>query len=121
MDKLKAVIIEDSKDVASFLDFSIQALGYDTAVAYDGAAALDLLKQGTPDLILLDMQLPKVSGDAVLRWVRSKDQLRQVPVVVLTGVSRMLNDEVEDLASFALIKPIDYRTLSTLVSRIGQA
>jgi CheY-like chemotaxis protein len=120
MGKLKAVIIEDSKDVASFLDFSVRTLGYDTAVAHDGAVALDLLKQSIPDLILLDMHLPNVDGDTILRWVRSEEQFRQVPVVVLTGISQTLNKEIENLASFALVKPIDYRTLSQLITRLGR-
>ncbi|MCP4421858.1 MAG: response regulator [Chloroflexi bacterium] len=118
MDKLNVVIIEDDKDVAGFLDFTVQSLGYETAVSYNGAAALDSLRQTTPDLILLDMVLPDINGDEILRHVRADDRLKHMPVVVLTGESRTLNKEVEKQANFVLVKPIDFQTLSQLITRL---
>ncbi|MCP4415926.1 MAG: response regulator [Chloroflexi bacterium] len=118
MGKLKVVIIEDDKDVAGFLDLTVQSLGYETIVLYNGAAALDLLRQTTPDLILLDMLLPGINGDEILRHVRADDQLKQVPVGVLTGESRSVNEEVEKQANFVLVKPIDFKTLSRLITHV---
>jgi DNA-binding response OmpR family regulator len=116
--QLKVVIIEDSQDVASYLALAIQTLGHETAIAYDGATAFSLLHQATPDLILLDMQLPDINGDAILQHVRGNAQLKYVPVVVLTGESSMLNKEVEKLANLVLVKPIDFHVLSQLIGRI---
>ncbi len=115
------MIVEDNKDVASYLDYAVRSLGYETVMAYDGTAAFDLLRHMIPDMILLDMYLPDVNGDEILCHVRAKDRLQQIPVVVLTGEVRTLNQEVKMLANFTLIKPIDFEILSQLITRIAHS
>jgi DNA-binding response OmpR family regulator len=116
---MKIVIIEDDKDVASFLDLAVQNLGYETAVAHNGKSGISLIQETTPDLILLDLHLPEISGDEILRLVRADEKLHSIPVIVLTGESYMLNPEVEELANFTLVKPIDVRVLSQLISKVA--
>ena len=118
---MKIVIIEDDKDIASFLALAVQNLGYETAVAHDGRSGLALIQQTSPDLILLDLHLPEVSGDEILRRVRADEALRSVPVIVLTGESTMLKPAVEAQANFTLVKPIDVRVLSQLIRQIDSA
>ena len=115
---MNIVIIEDDKDVASFLEFAVQNLGYETAVSYDGKSGLALIRQTRPDLILLDLHLPEINGDEILRLMRADDELCSVPVIILTGQSSMLKPEVEEQANFTLVKPIDVRVLSQLISQI---
>ncbi len=118
---MKIVIIEDDKDVASFLELAVQNLGYETAVSYDGKSGLSLIQETSPDLILLDLHLPGVNGDEILRLVRADDELCSVPVIVLTGESYMLKSEIEVQANFTLVKPIDVRVLSQLISQIDHS
>ena len=118
---MKIVIIEDDKDVASFLELAVQNLGYETAVSYDGKSGLSLIQETSPDLILLDLHLPGVNGDEILRLVRADDELCSVPVIVLTGESYMLKSEIEEQANFTLVKPIDVRVLSQLISQIDHS
>ena len=118
---MKIVIIEDDKDIASYLELAVQNLGHETAVSYDGQSGLSLIQQTSPDLILLDLHLPEVNGDEILRRVRADDALSSVPVIILTGESYMLKSEVEAQANFTLVKPIDVRVLSQLISQISHA
>ncbi|MEJ2748193.1 MAG: response regulator, partial [Anaerolineae bacterium] len=121
MDKQKIMIIEDNEGVAGFLDFSVQTLGYETIIACDGRTALKFLRHTTPAMILLDIYLPDISGAEILQHVRTTDSLQQVPVIVLTGESQNLSQEVIKQANFTLIKPIEYHTLSQLIIRIAQS
>jgi CheY-like chemotaxis protein len=72
-------------------------------------------------MILLDMFLPDISGAEILQHVRATSSLQKVPVVVLTGESQTLSQEVEELANVTLVKPIDFQTLSQLILRITQS
>jgi CheY-like chemotaxis protein len=121
MNKQKIIIVEDNKDVAGFLEFTVQSLGYETIMAYDGITALKCLRHTTPAMILLDMFLPDINGTEILLHVRTTSALQHVPVIVLTGESQTLSQEVIKQANFSLIKPIDYLTLSQLLIRIGQS
>ena len=115
---MKIVIIEDDKDVASFLELAVQNLGYETAVSYNGRTGLALIQETCPDLILLDLHLPEINGDEILHLMRDNDEFCSVPVIILTGESAMLKPEVEAQANFTLVKPIDVRVLSQLISQI---
>jgi CheY-like chemotaxis protein len=121
LDKQKIMIIEDNKDVAGFLDLAVQALGYETIMASDGRTALKLLRHTTPAMILLDMYLPDISGAEILQHVRTTSSLQQIRVVVLTGESQTLSQEVIKQANFTLIKPVDFQTFSQLIIRIAQS
>lgn len=121
MNQQKIMIIEDNKNVAGFLDFSVQTLGYETIIALDGITALKLLRHTTPAMILLDIYLPDINGTEILHYVRTTSSLQQVPVIVLTGESQALSQEVIKQANFTLIKPIEYHTLSQLINRIAES
>ena len=115
---MKIVIIEDDKDVASFIELAVQNLGYETAVSYNGRTGLALIQETRPDLILLDLHLPEINGDEILHLMRTSDELCSIPAIILTGESAMLKPEVEEQANFTLVKPSDVRVLSQLISQI---
>ena len=62
MDKKKILVVEDEKAISDILVFNLQREGYDTLAAYDGAEGLRCALEEAPDLILLDVMLPKISG-----------------------------------------------------------
>ena len=121
MDKQKILIVEDNRDVAGFLEFTVQSLGYEAIIAGDGIGALKFLHHTTPVMILLDMYLPDITGADILQHVRATNALQAVPVIVLTGVSHTLSREVKELANFTLIKPIEYHIISQLILRIAKS
>lgn len=81
--KQRVLIVEDEKNIVDILRFNLQKEGYDTLEAYDGVAGLNLALEENPDLILLDLMLPKRNGFEVCRALREKG--RATPVLILTA------------------------------------
>lgn len=79
----KILVIDDQPNVRSLLDMLLRSKGYSVALADNGWTGLQLYRLEHPDVILLDLNMPKLDGLAVLRQIRSVD-LKQ-PVIVLTG------------------------------------
>ena len=91
----RILIVEDEPDIQELLSAYLRDAGYETAVAEDGAAALDAFESAPFDLVLLDVMLPKVDGFEVCRRIRRSSQ---VPVVMLTA----LDGEAQQLRGFGL-------------------
>lgn len=82
----RVAIIEDEPDAARLLRRILQARGrYQIFEAYDGRAGLDLIRRELPDLILLDLMMPELDGFTLLEIVKSEEDLRNVPVIVVTA------------------------------------
>jgi two-component system phosphate regulon response regulator PhoB len=79
------LIVDDESDLASLVEFNLQQAGLETAIALTGGRALELAKQRTPDVVLLDLMLPDISGKEVCRRLRADPKTRDVPVVMLTA------------------------------------
>ena len=79
----RVLIVEDEKNIVDILSFNLTREGYETLEAYDGEAGYQLAVEQAPDLILLDLMLPKMDGFDVCRAVRAKD--RSVPIIMLTA------------------------------------
>jgi CheY-like chemotaxis protein len=85
---MKILLVEDSKFLRIATERALIRAGYETTSAIDGVEALKLARERSPDLILLDMLLPKMSGLDVLRTLKQDEFTRSIPVVVLTGMSQ---------------------------------
>ena len=84
MEQPKTVlIVEDEKNIVDILRFNLQREGYQTAEAYDGEEGLEKARTADPDLILLDVMLPKMNGFDVCRQLREAGS--SVPVIILTA------------------------------------
>ena len=81
--KQRVLIVEDEKNIVDILRFNLRKEGYDTQEAYDGEVGLALALQEAPDLILLDLMLPKMNGFEVCK--RLRDQGRSTPVIIITA------------------------------------
>ncbi len=79
----KILIVEDEKNIVDILAFNLGREGYETLEAYDGEAGLKLALEADPDLILLDLMLPKMDGFDVCRSVRQRN--RSTPIIMLTA------------------------------------
>ena len=86
------LIVEDNElNMKLFRDL-LEAHGYQTTGTSNGIEALDLVRKLRPDLILMDIQLPQVSGLEVTRWIKDDPELRSIPVVAVTAFA-MKGDE----------------------------
>ena len=79
----KILIVEDEKNIVDILSFNLGREGYETLEAYDGAAGLKLALEEDPDLILLDIMLPRMNGFDVCKAVREKNT--SIPIIMLTA------------------------------------
>jgi len=86
--KLKITIVEDDTPIREMYKLKLQNRGYDITTASDGISALDVLQQVQPDLILLDIRLPHLPGNEVLKRIRDTDWGQSTKVIVLTNISK---------------------------------
>ncbi len=82
----KIAIIEDDPTISQMYRMKFEAEGFDVQLADNGARGVSMVHSFAPDIILLDMQMPKMSGDEALEQIRSKSWGKTVPVIVLTNL-----------------------------------
>ncbi len=84
---MKILLIEDSKTIRRENESALQNAGYEVICAEDGESALQMAQEQHPDLVLLDMILPRMSGPEVLKHLKSEPATAEIPVVVLSSLS----------------------------------
>ncbi|MBI3332827.1 MAG: response regulator [Candidatus Omnitrophica bacterium] len=114
----KVLLVDDDVELLDSLKEYLERQGYAALTAGNGDAALQAAREGSPDLILLDLTLPKLSGHKVLRLLKADASLSQIPIVVITGRAA---EEDRSLATSLganafLVKPIDPSTLLSQIS-----
>lgn len=88
----KVLIVEDNELNMKLFSDLLEAHGYETIGTNNGLNALDLAREHSPDLILMDIQLPEVSGLEVTKWLKDDEELSPIPVVAVTAFA-MKGDE----------------------------
>ncbi|MEM1317619.1 MAG: response regulator [Pseudomonadota bacterium] len=88
----KVMIVEDNELNMKLFNDLLEAQGYETVQTSNGLRALDLAREHYPDLILMDIQLPEVSGLEVTKWLKEDDSLARIPVIAVTAFA-MKGDE----------------------------
>ena len=83
----KVLIVDDEPNVVSYLEMLLQDSGYETVTAGDGTAALDMVRKEMPDLVTLDISMPKASGTRFYKEVKTDPALASIPVVIVTAVT----------------------------------
>ena len=81
------LVVDDDPDAREFLTTVLQDNGFTTATANDGTEAIAMIEKSPPDLVALDITMPEKSGVAVYRRLKEDDQLKAIPVIVVTGIS----------------------------------
>lgn len=114
----KIFIIEDDEIVAEIYKDKLQAEGYNVEVAHDGASGYLGLKAFEPDLLLLDMMVPKLAGVDILRRLRGKDALPYFPVIAFSGSDELLAD-AKRLGATRVLSKGEY-VPSQIVARITE-
>lgn len=117
MDKPIALIIEDDRDIVALFRHVLDVAGYQTEIVLDGRDAMDRLEVMRPNIVLLDLQLPRMSGIEILKRMRDDERLMRVPVVVITAYAPYA-DSLPVEPDLLLLKPVDINQLSSLVQRL---
>lgn len=112
-----AFIIEDNARLGDVFSRALEMFHITTELILDGRLALARLNEVEPDLIVLDLHLPYVSGDVILRAIRADKRLAHIPVILATADSR-LADYMREQAEIVLLKPISPKELGVLAARL---
>ncbi len=114
----KILVVDDERPIAEILKYNLEKEGYGVILAYDGEEALERLEQDLPDLILLDIMLPKKDGFAVLREIRAHK--KDIPIIMLTAreteVDKVLGLELG--ADDYVTKPFSAREVAARIKAI---
>ena len=114
---MKILVVDDEKLIVKGIKFTLEKDGYEVDVAYDGLSALEMIKQGTYDIVLLDVMLPKMNGFEVCKNVR---EFSNVPIIMLTAKSDD-NDKIEGLECGAddyITKPFNILEIEARIKAI---
>jgi DNA-binding response OmpR family regulator len=115
----KILVVDDEPDVASLLTLMLKSQGYDVITARDGQEALDKARNQNPDLILLDIMLPKMDGYKVARMLKFDENFSHIPIILLTAKIQEKDRQtgLEMGANDYMTKPFD---TAVLLSKIKE-
>lgn len=118
MNEPLALIVEDDEDINEIFRQALAAAGFTTEIAREGQAAMDFLDRTVPYIVILDLHLPNVSGEMILKKIRSTPQLDKVRVVICTA-DAVAAEFLRSQADFVMVKPISYIQLRDLTKRLN--
>jgi two-component system alkaline phosphatase synthesis response regulator PhoP len=116
----KILIVDDEQDIVELLSYNLEKEGFKTVKAFDGEAALKIVKTQKPDMVILDLMLPKMNGLDVCRALRSNPETANLPIIMLTAKT----DEVDKIiglengADDYITKPFSIKELIARVRSI---
>jgi two-component system cell cycle response regulator DivK len=116
------LVVEDNELNMKLFHDLLEASGYNIVQTRSGLEAIDLAREHRPDLILMDIQLPEVSGLEVTKWIKEDDELRTIPVIAVTAFAMKGDEERirQGGCEAYLSKPISVNTfLDTVKSYLG--
>ena len=111
--KTRILLVDDEPDLVQMVSARLKAAGYEISTAYDGQEALEKVKESRPDLMILDLMLPKLDGYKVCRLLKFDERTRGIPILICTARA-----QVEDVtlatecgADAYLTKPFEAKVL----------
>ncbi len=116
----KVLVVDDEEDVTDLLDYNLRALGYEVKVINDPLLIMGVARNFQPDLILLDIMMPEITGLQICRMLRSDNTMKQIPVIFLTARGEA-EDRIKGLETGAddyICKPFDIREVLLRVQTI---
>ena len=102
----KVLVIDDDQNAVKFLSVLLSENGYEADAAYDGSEGLKKIRETRPDLVVLDVMMPKKSGFVLFKQLKKEEEFKDIPVLMLTGVAGIL-DEFEERKDDTFEKPYD--------------
>ncbi|MDD3087317.1 MAG: response regulator [Candidatus Omnitrophica bacterium] len=113
MIKKKILVVDDELDVQSIISFRLEINGYKVSVASDGQEGLDKIKAEKPNLVLLDLMLPKINGFEICRMIKFDDKFKDLPIIILSALDKEDDRKkaMEGGADAYFLKPFDLEVL----------
>jgi DNA-binding response OmpR family regulator len=118
MGKPLALVVEDEKDISVIFAKALQAAGFETEVVHSGDVAITWLSSNIPNVVVLDLHMPRVAGTDVLQHIRSHPRLANVNVIIATAYPHMA-ESLHEAADWIFFKPVSFAQLRDLAARFG--
>lgn len=119
----KILVVDDERHIVRLVEVNLTRAGYDVVTAYDGVEALEKVKSEHPDMIVLDVMMPRMNGFEVLKRLQADPATQDIPVIMLTAKAQdadIFRGWSSGVSSY-LTKPFNPRELLTFVERIFQS
>ena len=115
----KILIVDDEEDIVESLSFMLQTQGYETICAYDGEEGLKLAKEENPDLIMLDVMMPKINGYKICRLLKYDAKYKNIPIIMLTARSQESDKAIgeETGADEYITKPFEFNDVLEIMQK----
>ncbi len=120
MSKGKILVVDDEINITQILQFSIGAEGYEVITAQNGEEAIDKAKREQPDLIILDIMMPRIDGYEACRILKANPMTKNIPVVLLTAKGRDIDKRLgqEVGAIDYIVKPFSPNKLINRIQKL---
>jgi two-component system phosphate regulon response regulator PhoB len=119
---LKILVVDDEPDLVELIEYNISQHGHTVVTAGDGARALELAKEQVPDLVVLDVMMPRLNGTEVAKRLRSQTETASIPIIMLTAKAEEA-DELEGLGAGAddyITKPFSMQILLARIEALAR-
>ena len=119
----KILLVDDEADLVALLESKLRNIGYQVITAQDGLDGLNKARNDLPDLIILDVMMPKINGYTICGLLKANDQYRSIPIIMLTARSRKV-DQTFDSATkpdVYITKPFDSNLLLDKIEHLVNA
>jgi CheY-like chemotaxis protein len=115
----KILIVDDETDLLKVTLLRLKKTGYEVFGCADGQEALNLARQIIPDLIILDVYLPVINGDDVTKILKKDDELKHIPIILISASTRALDEKAWGSGADAYLKkPFEPEELTSLVKKV---
>lgn len=118
--RARILVVDDNRDAAESLQMLLQMIGHEVETAYDGEQALELFAATLPDIVFLDIGLPRMNGYEVAERMRAQSTARRPMLIALTGWGQEEDEQRALSAGFDqhLVKPVEYEQLTELLANV---
>ena len=115
----KILIVDDEKDIVETLSFMLKAKGFECISAYDGETGLSLAKTQQPDLVILDVMMPKINGYKICRLLKFDNKYKDIPIIMVTARSQAEDKLIgeETGADEYITKPFEFSEILDKINK----
>ena len=103
----KVLVVDDDENTVRFLSVALRENGYEPISAFDGEEGFQRVEDSNPDLLLLDVMMPKRTGFVLFKQLRRNEKYKDIPVIMLTAVANVLEEDESDAGDDTFERPFD--------------